>query len=689
MRSKSIKYIFLFCSASLLVIMLLASRTAGINADEVLHYNHSVSVYNYYATQGADKSALDTPVTHLKYYGQSFDNLVTILIKWFDLDDVYRFRHFMSSLMGWLVIVMTALFAIWLKNYLAGIIVLFLFALSPTFMGHAQNNLKDVPFAFAYIASVFYMLKSLFYGRKTPLSFYIMTALYIAFAISIRAGGILLVCYLFFFFTVFYFLKYLEDRKVNLPEISRKFIILAIISVVAMFLSLVLWPYGLQNPITGILKSYRVMAHFPDTFRQIFEGKVEWSDHMPWYYLIKSMGITIPMIVLTGLLLFMIFSKNIFSKSKSLIYIFIIFSVFFPVVFVVIEKSNLYSSWRQFLFVYPGIVLLASIGISTLRDSIKNRYLLLMAGLVGVWVSIHPLKFIINNHPYEYLYYNQMVGGLKGAYGNYETDYYYVSQTEASEWLIDYLKIKGDTSGVKVKATYSVKWLFRNYPGIETSYFRYEERSMTDWDYAIIANRYIPPEHLKNNIWPPKNAIHIIYADQVPVGAVLQRKTKSDYLGYRALMEGRSKDAITLFEEVLKSDDKDEMIFYNFAGALYRDGQFERADSALKRGLDLNPASDPILMYMGNIAKAGKKYEKAIMYYEKLISSNRKYFEAYVELSGLLVGTDIIRARQILRTCLTLNPKFKPAVVALADTYRKSDPEIAKKYDEWARSLNN
>jgi tetratricopeptide (TPR) repeat protein len=456
-----------------------------------------------------------------------------------------------------------------------------------------------------------------------------------------------------------------------------------------MLLSVVLWPYGLQNPVTGILKSYRVMAHFPDTFRQIFEGKLEWSDHMPWYYLIKSMGITIPVIVLTGLILFVILNKNIFRKSKRLVFVFLIFSVVFPIGFVILEKSNLYSSWRQFLFVYPGIVLLASVGISALSDSIKNRYILMLAGLIAVFLSIHPLKFMITNHPYEYIYYNQLVGGLKGAYGNYETDYYYVSQTEASEWLIDYLKIKGDTSGVKVKATYSVKWLFRNYPGIETSYFRYEERSMSDWDYAIVANRYIPPYQLKKNIWPPDNAIHVIYADNVPVGAVLQRKTKSDYLGYKALMEGKIKEAIPLYEEVLKTNDKDEMIFYNFAGALYRDGQFERADSALKIGLVLNPASDLILMYMGNIAKEENKHEKAIEYYEKIISSNRKYFEAYVELSGLLVGTDIIRARQLLRTCLTLNPKYKPAVTALADTYRKSDPEIAKKYDEWARSITN
>ena len=169
-----------------------------------------------------------------------------------------------------------------------------------------------------------------------------------------------------------------------------------------------------------------------------------------------------------------------------------------------------------------------------------------------VVLSIHPLKFMILNPPYYYLYYNQLVGGLKGAYANYETDYYYVSQTEASKWLIDYLKGKKLEVPVKVKATYSVQWLFRNHPEIETSYFRYEERSQSDWDYAIVANRYISPFQLRNKIWPPENAIHIIYADKVPVCAVLERKSKDDYYGYNALNEGRSKDAIKFFEKVFK-----------------------------------------------------------------------------------------------------------------------------------------
>jgi tetratricopeptide (TPR) repeat protein len=292
-----------------------------------------------------------------------------------------------------------------------------------------------------------------------------------------------------------------------------------------------------------------------------------------------------------------------------------------------------------------------------------------------------------SNLSYWYIYYNQLVGGLKGAYGNYETDYYYVSQTEASEWLINYLKEKGDTDNIKVKATYSVNWQFRKFPGIETSYFRYEEKSFSDWDYAIVTNRYISPYQLKNKLWPPENTIHLVYADSIPLCAVLERKSKSDYYGYRALNEGNSTEAIEFLCEAARINCKDEMIFFNLAAALVNNGNKEKADSVLKEGLRLNPGSEPILMYLGNIAKSEKRNNEAMRYYERLISLNRKYFEAYVELAELTAGSDMLKARDLLRQCLILNPAYKPAIITLAGTYRNSDRDIAAKYDELAKSI--
>jgi tetratricopeptide (TPR) repeat protein len=688
MKDSALRYLFFSLSGLLLFLMLLSGRDAGITCDEVLHYNHSVSVCNYFSTHGLDQSALNTPVTQLKYYGQSYDNIVTLLTRWFHIEDIYGFRHIMSTLAGWLSIIVTAVFAIWLAGYRTGILVIILFAVSPTFLGHSQNNLKDIPFALGYISSIYYTFKFLDSGQKTSLKDCLLLTISIAFAVSIRAGGLILICYLFLFFMLYISFKYLKEGGTLSGQIKIKFLWITAITAISLVLSIILWPYALQAPVRNVLESYRVMAHFPDTFRQIFEGRVEWSDFMPWYYLLKSISITIPLIVISGVILFFVFSKYVVREGRSLFYFLILFTILFPVVFVIYEKSNLYSSWRQFTFIYPAIVLLAATGFNLLFDySSKLKYSGFIIMLLIALLSFHPLKFMAENHRYSYIYYNQFVGGLRGAYGNYETDYYYVSQTEASKWLLDYLKDKKGTGIVKVKATYSVSWQFRNHPEIETSYFRYSERSMSDWDYAIVANRYISPFQLKNGFWPPRNSVHIIYADNVPICAVLERTSKNDLYGYNALNEGRTDEAIKNFEKALQIDDRDEMVYYNYATALNKSGRNQKADSILKKSLEINPDFELSLMYLGNISRSQNKTDDAIGYYEKVIKADRKYFEAYVAMAELLTDRDIIRSRELLRDCLKMNPGYKPAIVALGDTYRISNPDIARKYDELAKSI--
>jgi hypothetical protein len=687
MKEKWLKYAFLFCSALLLGLMLLMSRYSGVSCDEVLHYNHSVSVYNYYASHGKDQSALNTPVSHLQYYGQSYDNVVTIITKWFGIEDVYGFRNIMSTIAGWLTILITAIFAVWLSGYGTGILVLLLFAVSPTFLGHSQNNLKDIPFALGYIAGIYFILRYIFSESSNFKKYSFLLTLGIAFCISIRIGGLILICYLFLFLFLYWTLQYLKGKNVDFRLIRTRFISAILISIVSYLLSIILWPYALQNPIVNPLKSSQVMLQYPDTFRQIFEGKVEWSDFMPWYYLPEYMAITVPIVVLTGLVLFIVFSKRIFIPGKAFIYTTLIFTIIFPVIFVILERSNLYSAWRHFLFIYPGIVLISSVGFFHLFQSIKKRYLFWIISVLFTLISIHPLKFMIINPAYSYIYYNQFVGGLNGAYGKYETDYYFVSLKEGSEWLIRYLEEKKITGPVKVRANFSVKWFFRKHPEIQTEYFRNEERSQYDWDYAIITNRYIPINQLINKTWPPENAIKVIYADKVPICAVLERKSKDDFLAYEDLENGKTKEALSLFDKALKKDFKDEMIYYNFASALFDDGQIGKADSVLKKCLEINPDFDLALMFLGNIAKSQNRNQEAVEYYKNVIKVNRKYLEAYVELSGIIVKGDVNKGRDLLVTCLNLDPRFKPAIMAMAETYRTSNPEVAKKYDELAKTI--
>ena len=104
------------------------------------------------------------------------------------------------------------------------------------------------------------------------------------------------------------------------------------------------------------------------------------------------------------------------------------------------------------------------------------------------------------------------------------------------------------------------------------------------------------------------------------------------------------------------------------------------------RHLEINPDSESILFFQANIYAEKGDQTKAADLYERVISLNRKYFEAYPALARILVDRkELKKARELLKSCLMMNPGFKAAYAGLAESYRASDPEVARKYEELAR----
>jgi tetratricopeptide (TPR) repeat protein len=685
MPRNSLKILFWFLAALMLTGLLWVSRDAGISGDEEVHYRQSEMVYNYFKTLGADQSSVNTPQTHLQYYGQAYDNLTTILIHWLGIEDIYGFRHLMCSIAGWLTIVVTALFAASIAGYGAAIVVLLLFMVSPTFLGHAQNNLKDIPFALAYIASIYYSLKLVYSQDKADKKTIILLILSIGLAIGIRPGGLLSVFYLGFFMFIKIAVHWIKYQATDVKQIKSYLKLFTIVSISGFLLSIVLWPYALQNPLLHTWKSYQVMTSFPTTVRQIFEGHYDWSDYHPWYYLPKYMAITIPFIVFTGMtILFIAFRKSFSTDQKEQILL-VVFTIVFPIVFVLIKQSNLYGSWRHFLFVYPGMVLLAALGFHALFKRTRIRQL--STAVLFLALCIHPVMFMAANHPYYYLYYNELTGGLKGAYSRYETDYYYHSMRAGAEWLQQHVKEHPAGRKIIVGGNFPIQWYFRNDKDIRFIYFPYQTRSEYDWDYAIIANSYIPPVQLKNHAWPPGNTIHTITVDGVPVCAVLERTTKDDLLGIEQLKKGDYIKSAYLLEKAIAQDPQNEWIIYKFAQALAAQGKNAQAVAAFKQSLTANAGFEPSLMMLAAQAQIDKDYVQAADYYKKTIRANRKYLDAYVQLAAIYAETNVTMARKVLKDCLNVKSRYKPALRALADTYRKSQPEVAKKYDELINTI--
>lgn len=188
-------------------------------------------------------------------------------------------------------------------------------------------------------------------------------------------------------------------------------------------------------------------------------------------------------------------------------------------------------------------------------------------------------------------------------------------------------------------------------------------------------------------MWPPANTIRTIFADGIPVCAVIERVTKDDFYGIQELKKGDNIKSALLFENSMKIDPQNELICYKFAESLVGAEQTDLAQKALDRCLEINPGYEQALVLSGDLALKEKDAEKAAAYYEKAIRANRKYFAVYPKLAGIYAETDVEKTRKVLRECLKINPKYKPALQVLAETYRTTDPAIAEKYDKLINRL--
>ncbi len=604
MKDNHLKILFYILACILLAGMLFVSRDAGISGDEKVHYEHSEKVYDYFMSMGKDQDAINTPETHLQYYGQLPDNIAAFFIHWFEIEDIYGFRHLFSAFLGWLAIFVSALFARWLKGYWTAIITLILFAVSPRFMGHAQNNLKDIPFALAYIAGVFYILKLTYINFKSETFFTIpLLVASIALSIGIRAGGIILLFYLVLAAFLCFMIDLANKKKILWKKLKRTILLVFIISLSSYLVGILLWPYALQNPFVNPWKSAILMTNFTTSIQQLFEGKFFWSEYHPWYYLPKYMLITIPVIVFLGLASFIVFSKKIIEPRLKFIYYFLFFTFLFPVLLVIILGSNLYGAWRHFIFVYPVLVILASVGLYELflRMNKTMWKAIVVAGLV-ILVQ-HPFSFMIKSHPYYYLYYNQFVGGLKGAYGSYETDYYYATLKSGAEWLKTQLKEDDINDRVVVGSNFPVDWYFRDMENIDFVYFRYNERNEKAWDYALIGNSYIDPIHLNNGTFPPEGTIHEILVDEVPVSVVVKKKNNLAAEASGAYDMGDYNTAELLYKKAVVDYQQDEYLYYKLGKCLNLLNQNEDALSYIGQSIAINPTYEPSLFLLGTINK--------------------------------------------------------------------------------------
>ncbi|MFO7616174.1 MAG: hypothetical protein R6V75_02900 [Bacteroidales bacterium] len=637
---------FLACLFPFFLLPLL-SLNAGISGDEPVHHAHAELVYNYFATNGLDQSALQTPETFLRYYGQSADDLAYRLIRWIRTDNPYLVRHLLTALFGALAILFAALTARILGGYRAGILTVILLLLSPPFLGHSLNNMKDIPFATGYLMTLFSLLIFLRALPKVNIPAVAGMIIGTAFSLSVRAGGLLLFPIILFFGGI--------GAWISQPGKGRDLYYLKIgailIGIVALgwAIGILDWPYARLRPIANPIKALARMTHYNVSLRQLFNGEMIWSDAIPWFYTLKYLLITTPAVVLAGILLALgrrsprqwsggggsprqwsgatkkpVPTPN--HKAGMWQWALVLFCAGFPVFWVIIQRSNLYGGIRHLLFVYPLLAVIAATGWTRLWQWGRRKWLIRLSWFLFGLACAGPLVHIIRNHPVEYVYFNKLSGGVKKAWGNYETDYYYHSLGPAVRWFEREILSQHPGEKIVVASSFPLDPFFlQSESQPKLVYVPFNQRGEKDWDYGIFAAAYLSPSQLHRGCWPPAGTIHTISVDGLPLCAIVRRTARHDYQGITAYSEGDYGEAVRLLQLAAESEPCNLSALLYLGWSYRRSGQTELSDAAALQLLDVHPESEPAreLLIWNRLDQNDR--QKAREWAEELIRANPKY----------------------------------------------------------------
>ncbi|MEG2665626.1 MAG: hypothetical protein RSA02_01250, partial [Bacteroidales bacterium] len=308
---------------------------------------------------------------------------------------------------------------------------------------------------------------------------------------------------------------------------------------------------------------------------------------------------------------------------------------------------------------------------------------------------IGPVSHVIRNHPYEYVYFNELVGGTKNAFGTYELDYYYHSTKEGTEWILEHADTKNLKKGEKIKVatwhTPSVSYYLRKDTAHFTTVFsRIYEMGNNDWDYAVFTVTGMNPDWITNaKMFPPNNTVYTVKVDGVPICIVLKRTDKSDYLGYQAMQRNALDTALPLFRHALEVNPYNEQALENLSNIYLAKANLDSARILASFWAENVPSNISALNLLANVYFSGKDYNNALLQANKMKKISPDDINGYWLAAYSYIQTQNLQfALNELQKLIEIRPDFKAAYQLMAQIYQVAgDNQAAQKCMQIASQL--
>ncbi|MCB9353917.1 MAG: tetratricopeptide repeat protein [Lewinellaceae bacterium] len=687
-----LKKIFWGIAAAGFLYMVGLSFGSGINADDKFQVDYSQKLVQYYSTFGKDTTALNIPEGNMHLYGGFFEVVTGFANKVLgytpDQLAYHNLRHASSAILGWVAILCAGLLALLIAGWRAGIITLIVMLLSPRFVGDAMMNPKDIPFAAGYMMAI-YNIAAVFDRMPAPRRINIVGLIAgLAIALATRAGGLLPFAMLFLFAGLHFLLKNGGFKAFSQTKLLKKYLLIVVGAAVGGYaLALLFWPFALQKPFENPFVALSKFAVLEVKIRVLYEGVNVMSDKTPWHYPVKWILYTIPLAALAGFAGSLLWLGRLLRRYQPLWVMMVLFAGIFPVYYVIYKNSVIHDGWRHLTFAYPPICVAAGLFWHELARTFSERkYAQWAVYGAAALLTVDAGAFIAANPKFPYVYFNPLAGGIKGAYGKFETDYWGVSVRQGLEWMEKKGILKPDMDETIVIATnmyYSAKELTAKYGDkVKIKYLKWEKRCDDAWDYALYPTRFLDAAALEKGKWPPDNAIHMIEAGGVPLLAILKDNGKNCSLGMAAARVGDWPTAIERLQAEIKNVPDNELAWAALGQVYLTVDSLELGKAAAEKALEINPddsqANNLIGMYWlykNDGAKAKEQFEYSL---RRDPSNPAAWY--YLALIAQSQG-DYQTALNNLMSAIRTAPNFKQAYELSAQIYdRLGDPTRAQQF---------
>ena len=437
----------------LAVVTLLAAltfRDYGLGWDDFTHAQYGELLLQLYGSGLHDTRALS--FVNLYLYGGGFDMAAALLDKILPFG-LFETRRLLGAAVGLIGLAATWRIGRRVGGPLAGLIALILLATCPLYYGHMFINPKDAPFAVAMAIFLLGLVRLLEqYPRPNFTTLFLVGAGFgLSIGSRIMAGFRVLDALI-----ALVFLVILEGRAggvraagARLGGLLLKLLPAAILAYAVMAL---LWPWSVVSPLNPLL-AVEVFSHFFEKpWQELFGGELFTPTEMPRSYVLVLLGLKLPEIFsLLGLAgaigALVAATRAVSTPQRRAVHLCLVLAAALPVAVTVIAQPAMYNGVRHFVFVLPPLAVLGGLAASVLleRAAAFGRIALALVAAVLACATAMPVIGMARLHPYEYVSFNFIAGGVQGARTRYMLDYWGLAFKQAGEALRAKLAERGET----------------------------------------------------------------------------------------------------------------------------------------------------------------------------------------------------------------------------------------------------